>query len=148
MIRSNRMWLRCGLGAAVILGLAGCTTNSQVAWEADGTPQHTHPGQNWWRYQFVYHPDEQVYYNTYSQKYYWFEEGIWHEGKMLPTHIPLSGKHARAVKVFERQPHIQHDSVVAMSGPFNFPFPSSLETGVIEEENFAYTAVPTDGEAE
>ena len=53
-IRSSAAAL--GLGVIATGGLlSGCETTPDVAWQDNGIPNHTHPWQPWWTYQFVYH---------------------------------------------------------------------------------------------
>ncbi len=101
--------------------------SSNVVWEADGTPQHiSHNEQAWWRYQFVYHPEAQVYFNPYTHTYYWYSGHEWVEGSRLPEHITLDKKLAQVVRVHSRPPHVQHRTITtAAAGPSYGVFPSS-----------------------
>ena len=63
---------RTGLGAAAVLGTAvaicGCQqAKHPVSFQAVGPPMHEHPHQTWWTYQFVYHPEQQTYYEPYTR---------------------------------------------------------------------------------
>lgn len=128
MSRMKRTSLKimCTLGA--VLGLAGCGhLSSHVVWEADGTPQHVpHNEQAWWRYQFVYHPESQVYFNPYTHVYYWYTGHEWVEGQRLPAHFTLDKKLAQVVRVHSKPPHVQHRTITtAAAGPSYGVFPSS-----------------------
>lgn len=128
MSRMKRTSLKvlCTLGA--VLGLAGCGhLSSHVQWEADGTPQHiSHNEQASWRYQFVYHPEMQVYFNPYTHVYYWYTGHEWVEGTRLPEHFTLDKKLARVVRVNSKPPHLQHRTITTVAaGPVDGVFPSS-----------------------
>ena len=127
MSRSKRTGLKIACCVAVVLGLAGCSgTRTTVRWESDGTPQHTHPNQQWWRYQFVYYPDVQVYFNPFTHSYYWYTGERWVQSERLPTWITLDKNLARVVKVYSKPPHLQHRTMTAaVAGPSHGVFPSS-----------------------
>jgi len=92
--------------------LSGCTSaQTQVSWEADNTPQHTHQHQDWWNYQFVYYPQAQVYYEPHSKTYYWFADGIWNEGPVLPSRFVIRYDTPRVVKLESRYPYMHHHTV-------------------------------------
>jgi len=94
------------------LALSGCTTaHTQVSWEDDNTPKHTHQHQDWWNYQFVYYPKAQVYFEPYSETYYWFANGIWNEGPVLPSRFVISNETPRVVKLESRYPYMHHHTV-------------------------------------
>lgn len=115
--------------AALTIGatmLGGCNhTHSQVTWQDDNTPRHVHQQQDWWNYQFVYFPVAQVYYEPYSETYYWFQDGLWREGNELPSHIKLQHETPHVVKLESRYPYMQHHTVTR-SFAMNFqPYPGS-----------------------
>ena len=127
MSRSKRTSLKVACCVGVVLGLAGCSgTMTTVRWESDGTPQHTHPNQQWWRYQFVYYPDVQVYFNPFTNDYYWYTGEQWVQSQHLPEWITLDKNLARVVKVYSKPPHLQHRTMTAVvAGPSHGVFPSS-----------------------
>lgn len=145
MSRSKRTSLKIACCVAVVLGLAGCSgTRTTVRWESDGTPQHTHPNQQWWRYQFVYYPDVQVYFNPFTHSYYWYTGEQWVQSQRLPEWITLDKNLARVVKVYSKPPHLQHRTMTAaVAGPSHGVFPSSAnELG----GQFAVTTAEPKGE--
>ncbi len=106
------------LVAATCLGglMTGCESNdstTQVTWQANGTPFHHDAEQDWWHYQFVYYPNKQVYFEPFSQTYYWYDISTWHEGTQLPQHITVHGDTPQVVKLKAELPFYQHDTVVA-----------------------------------
>ena len=93
--------------------LAGCETATSISWQRDGVPHHQHPEQEWWHYQFVYHPNAQVYFEPYTKTYYWFEKGSWCAGAKPPTGLELNTQLATVVKLQQSLPFVQHDTVLA-----------------------------------
>lgn len=139
--------LTFGLTAACLLGGCNSPSHTQVQWQPDGQPQHTHHTEDWWQHQYVYHPNAQVYYEPYSRTFFWFENNQWNEGPELPQHFTLEQDRARVVKLKSPKPHAQHDMVVAKHGPQQLraypasPFeavesdPSGMHAGVDPEQN-------------
>lgn len=139
--------LTVGLAAAFALGGCNSASHTQVEWQPEGTPRHTHHTEDWWQYQYVYHPNVQVYFEPYSETYFWFENGQWHEGAELPKHITLDPEWTRVVKLKSPKPHSQHATVVAQHGPQKYraypasPFESGeshasgMQAGVDPEQN-------------
>ena len=128
MSRMKRTSLKIMCALGVVFGLAGCGhLSSDVVWEADGTPRHVpHNDQAWWRYQFVYHPEAQVYFNPFTNAYYWYSGNEWVESQQLPEHIILDKNLARVVRVNTKPPHVQHRTITtAVAGPSYGVFPSS-----------------------
>jgi hypothetical protein len=102
------------LSLAAMAGLtAGCAQESTVTWQPDGMPHHTHPNQNWWSYEFVYHPNAQVYFEPYTHQYFWFQDGWWHRGDQPPQELTLDPTLARVVKLQQTSPYPQHGTVLA-----------------------------------
>ena len=91
---------------------AGCSQESTVSWQPDGMPHHTHPYQSWWTYEFVYHPNAQVYFEPYTQQYFWFEDGWWHRADQPPQELVLDPTLATVVKLQQTVPHPQHETVL------------------------------------
>ena len=91
--------------------LGGCETTSQVTWQDNGIPNHVHPWQPWWRYEFLYHPNAQAYYEPYTQQYFWYQDGAWRQGEELPIELALRADIAHVVKLQHDLPYLQHDTV-------------------------------------
>lgn len=107
----------CGIFIATVLFTAGCATNeTKIAFHPSGLPHHEHPRQDWWHYQFVYHPHQQVYFEPYTRTYFWHEDGQWFEGARLPSHITVNPEGSRVVFVKTPVPHAHHQMVVATAG--------------------------------
>lgn len=118
--------------AVVLLGggvfaLAGCQTASHtnVTFHDDGQPRHEHPHQDWWHYQFVYYPNDQVYFEPYTRTWFWNEQGQWQEGDTLPQFIGVNPDHAKIVYLKTPTPHAQHRTVIAAAGYSVKPYTAS-----------------------
>ncbi len=132
------------LSTAALFVMSGCgyKRGSEVTFHASGLPHHEHPYQDWWTYQFVYHPHAQVYFEPYSRTFFWNEDGHWVEGKTLPTYITIDPDHAKVVYLKSSEPHAQHITVVAQAGPaYGRHDPSPWPNGDAE---FAITQAPID----
>jgi len=131
MSRSKLNVLRIACCVGAVLGLAACNqTNSIVEWEADGTPRHFHPNEHWWQYNFVYHPEAQVYFNPFTHTYSWYDSDneMWFDGKRLPKEYAINVHNAQVVKVNFKPPHSQHRTITAKkAGPTFSAFPASTE---------------------
>ena len=101
------------LGLCVAAGLSGCQSATTVSWEPSGTPRHEVPGESW-HYQFVYHPNAQTYYEPFTQRYFWFEDGAWRGGDHCPPELSLDPRLAKVVYLENSVPFIQHDSTYAL----------------------------------
>jgi hypothetical protein len=113
---------------AMMLTLPGCQRPmTQVTWEMGGMPSHDHPHQMWWQYQFVYHPQEQVYFEPYTGTYFWFAGDRWEEGSVLPTWIHLDPEKAEIVKLQEHKPYVQHFAVMKWAWPYSNPLSGSVD---------------------
>jgi hypothetical protein len=114
------------VSVAAIFALGGCaSTSSEITFHPSGLPHHEHPHQDWWSYQFVYHPHAQVYFEPYTRMFFWNEDGYWMEGRVLPSHITVDPHHAKVVHLKTPVPHAQHLTVVASAGPaYNVHAPS------------------------
>jgi len=110
------------LAVAALGALAsGCSSESKVTWLDSGVPYHQNGEGISWNYQFVYHPNAQVYFEPHSKTYFWFENNAWQSGAELPREVtPLDDRLARVVHVRELEPMLQHDSVIAMNPPTSF----------------------------
>lgn len=103
------------IAAVAALG-AGCA-QPQVSWLDNGVPYYDHPEQTW-HYQFVYHPNSQVYFEPYTKTYYWYGNGEWHSGSDIPQELrPLDDRIARIVKLQDFEPFNSHPFVVAQHPP-------------------------------
>jgi hypothetical protein len=112
-----------GLAAA----LAGCQTHQYpTAWEGS-TFEHAHPYQNWWSYQFVYYPGQQVYFEPYTETYFWFENGLWEQGPELGENFAIDSSDAVVVKLQHKKPYVQHCSVTVWHPNYYGPVPGSLD---------------------
>jgi len=108
----------CALSAAAAFAMGGCVTSgSDITFHPSGLPHHEHPTQDWWSYQFVYHPHEQVYFEPYTRMFFWNEDGEWVEGERLPRHITVDPRYSKVVFLKTPVPHAQHLTVVASAGP-------------------------------
>ena len=108
------------LAAAAVLA-TGCAQDSEVTWLDNGMPYHGQSEQGWWHYQFVYHPNAQVYFEPHTKTYYWFEDNVWQSGSELPRELtPLDGRLARVVKLNEAEPMLHHESVLAQNPPSTY----------------------------
>lgn len=135
----KRSFALIGAAAALSVTLGGChRPDSTVSWEPNGMPSHVHPHQEWWSYQFVYHPRAQVYYEPYTQTYFWFADGMWEQGPEVPANIPLDARSANVVKLQQPAPYVQHASVVAWNWPWFKAVPGSLN-----EEHMTASAIMT-----
>ena len=112
MTRSKAIALMLMMMAAAGL-TAGCSQDSTVTWQPDGMPHHVHPNQSWWTYEFVYHPNAQVYFEPYTKQYFWFEDGWWHAGDQPPGELVLDPSLATVVKLQQTAPYPQHGTVLA-----------------------------------
>ena len=43
----------------------------------------------WWDVQVVYHPEANLYFDPYSQQYYFEANGVWNQSEYLPSNIRL-----------------------------------------------------------
>ncbi|UCD74234.1 MAG: hypothetical protein JSV91_10635 [Phycisphaerales bacterium] len=114
------------LTATAVLGLAGCSPDTTVSWQDNGTPKHFHPAQTWWNYQYVYYAQPQVYFEPYSHTWYWFEDDLWHQGFDLPETISVYDQTPQVVKLASLPPFEQHDTVASTFGPYFYAYPGSL----------------------
>ena len=98
--------------AALLVALGGCAVSSEtITFNDDGQPRHEHGWQDWWNYQFVYHPNEQVYFEPYTGTYHWFEGESWTSGGELPAIFKPDPQFATVVFLKEGQfPWAQHDT--------------------------------------
>jgi hypothetical protein len=117
------------LGLATIFGvcaLGGCKSESAVSWQGNGIPRHEHPTQGWGNYHFVYHPDAQVYFEPYTQTWYWFEKGDWCAGDQAPPWVKLVPERAQVVKLPDTLPFRHHMSVKSMHPSF-YELPTNFD---------------------
>jgi hypothetical protein len=116
---------------SLLAGLGGCSRSSTIeaTWTADHLPEYHHPNQGWWRYKFAYYPDSQVYYHPYRRMYYWYENGVWEEGHVLPTNLicTLSRHDMQVVKLQEEKPYVQHLTVLQWHKPYHGRFDGSTD---------------------
>jgi hypothetical protein len=125
--------MRRTIPAALALSLVpaihfGCAPQATVVtWQESAAPRHAHATQDWWQYQFVYHPQAQVYLEPYTRTWFWFKDGQWHEGPVLDPGIHLDHSLSRIVLLNSRTPHEQHDTVAVAHGPWRSRHPSSRE---------------------
>ncbi len=101
-----------GLSLLAALGLSGCDTHT-IVMQDNNVPYHEKAGQEWWTYQFVYHPNSQSYYEPYSKTHYWFSNGAWHAGPELPSALAPKADIGQVVRLQAGQlPFAQHGSVL------------------------------------
>lgn len=105
--------------ATVMLMAGGCTQPSQsISWQDNGMPRHENGADSWWNYQFVYHPDDQVYYEPYTKTFHWFDDGTWRSGDNTPDEMWLDPAMARVVYLkLDEFPWGQHDTVAGTWEP-------------------------------
>lgn len=98
--------------AAAVATLGGCAVSSEsVTFQDDGPPRHQHGWQDWWSYQFVYHPNDQLYFEPYTGTYHWFENETWRSGTELPNALSPDPSLAQVVFLQEGQfPWAQHQT--------------------------------------
>ena len=129
------MALACVTGFAA-LTLTGCASpNQHLSWDPDGQPRTDHPEQQWWHYEFVYHPQAQLYYEPYTKRYFWFNglDQEWMTGDQPPKGFSIDPTVSKVVRVKTREPHMDHVIVLAVAGPhWQTGRPSSWETGQVE----------------
>ena len=127
--------------AAALLG--GCTSfnpaKTHISRTTGEVPFHQHPHHNWWHYKFAYYPKQQVYFEPYSQTYYWFAEGQWEQGPNLPETFSLDPHEVKTVRLLFERPYVQHLSVLMSSWPYSTPIPGSLDDFHTSPEGIAMT---------
>jgi hypothetical protein len=122
------------VGATAIVAacsLTGCeSAQSSLSIQDNGVLRQDSTAHTWWHYQFVYYPDEQVYYEPFTQTYWWFEEGSWWPGDKLPDEFELRREMAQVVYLQHDRPYLQHGTVLALhpvpSHPVNPKFDPRL----------------------
>ncbi|MHC5022701.1 MAG: hypothetical protein ACYTGG_02150 [Planctomycetota bacterium] len=81
-----------GLLAATAIALVGCGSGggkmTSSKWHANLNEQSPEYSQ-WWDGKIVYHKDSEVYFDPYSQTYYWMEMDNWVAGNQLPRRFSL-----------------------------------------------------------
>ena len=98
------------IGAVVVAGLAltGCGTSggfhSSSNYSMDENPTMGYSQENvqrfdvwfngnidheWWDVQVVFHPEANLYFDPYTQLYYFEADGTWNQSQYLPTNIRL-----------------------------------------------------------
>lgn len=98
------------IGATVVasLALVGCGTSSSHSSSSSSSmsmspttgmsQENVQSYNNWftdninhefWDTQIVFHPESNVYFDPYSQTYYWEANGTWSKGSSLPTQFSL-----------------------------------------------------------
>jgi len=135
--------------AAAVATLGGCAvTSDTITFEDSGQPRHEHGWQDWWNFQFVYHPNDQVYFEPYTGTYHWFQNERWNTGSELPSAFSPDPDLAQVVFLQEdafpwaqhntttfvhesRRPFrpAQHDAVGYASAN-GWPMPENAEGGV------------------
>jgi hypothetical protein len=118
MMRRMRFALTTAALTTTCLLAAGCQRQAAtVTWQTNGIPRHDHPDQDWWRYQFVYHPDAQVYFEPYTGVYHWYAYGAWHRGTELPGYVAIDTRLATVAKLQTDRPYMQHQTVAQIHPP-------------------------------
>lgn len=108
--------------------LSGCeSAQSTVTWQDNGMPRHEHPQQDWWHYQFVYHPFAHAYYEPYSATWFWFENGSWWYGEELPRGLNVNAEHAVVVKTRWDLPFLQHQPTTLAMHPCPIDVPMRFD---------------------
>lgn len=119
---------RCNGLALVAGGLlaaaTGCETESKITFQDNGIPRHEHGWQDWWNYQFVYYPEENVYYEPFTETYFWFDSDGWAQGDTLPRALYLDRTRAEVVRLqSDELPFIQQVSVSTWHEPVEAVMP-------------------------
>jgi hypothetical protein len=128
MRRSRLLVPVAALSLLTTLGMTGCSGHSTVAWEDSGTPVHNAPDQSWWQYEYVYHPESQVYFEPYSTTFYWYNGQVWQSGQELPDWVAVNPDNAVTVRMATKEPYAHHERAVALHGPLFGAYPSSMST--------------------
>lgn len=124
------------LAASGAISLTGCShnANSTVVWEDNGMPSHNPMSQNKrWKYKFVYFPGEDVYYEPYTQKYFWFDGDFWYEGDQLPKHITINSVEPQVVRLAFDKPYMSHGSVVSQFAGYKTMKPGATDVSFFGE---------------
>lgn len=100
--------LGCAAAAVVCLTM-GCESNDTTAqWQPGQAPYFNGETQEWWHFKFVYHPQDEVYFQPYTGQYYWFADGAWRSGTELPLGRAISSVDAKIVKSTTDLPFLHH----------------------------------------
>ena len=138
--------LLVGLSLITMTTMLGCDSSQHtITMQDNGVPYHVHGSQDWWHYQFVYHPDAQTYFEPYTQTYFWYEEGAWHAGPESPPQLILDVDRAKVVKLrTDEMPFLQHTTVLA-SHPPRGEMPAQMDP---REDNllYAWNTIATDSQ--
>lgn len=121
---------------ATLSMLNGCATpNQYLSWDSNGQPRTDHPEQSWWHYEFVYHPQAELYYEPYTKRYFWFDEHRWEwmSSNQPPRGTSVDPTVSKVVRVKTQDPHMDHVTVLAVAGPQWRGAPSSWETGQVDD---------------
>jgi hypothetical protein len=107
------------LNALGLMAIAGATMvgcqSTDVTWE-DGVPRHVAMHDEWSNYQMIYHPDARAYYEPYTQRRFWYQDGAWQEGDAFPIELPFDPERAQVVHVRDIDPEIIHATASAFHG--------------------------------
>lgn len=108
-IMSTSRMLRPFLVASVLACgglLVGCRS-SELVWHENGTPEFRYGEKSW--YQFTYHPEQDVYFEPYSNTYFWKDNGgQWASSHDLPWGIELDHSSATIVKLRDYHPLVEY----------------------------------------
>lgn len=129
--------------AALLAAVGGCsTTRTEVTWQENGLPRHEHPWQDWWHYQFVYHPIAQAYYEPYTTTWFWYESGLWWAGSELPRGL-FPDRHPVVVKTRWDAPFLQHDPTILVQHPCPIEPPLRFDPARQDEFNSVVSMYPS-----
>lgn len=139
--------LAATVAATAAFTLGGCYTSSEsVTFEDGQAPVHEHGWQDWWSHQFVYHPEQQAYFEPYSGTYHWFENGAWVEGDSLPLALNPDPELAEIVFLQNGQaPWDQHPTVTTNNPPVN-PFRPAAHDAIAWADDNGWPSADDEGE--
>ena len=90
-------------GSLFLVGAAGCES---------GRPYAIYGGyQSEGDYDYVYYPDNEVYFAPSARVYYWREGNDWHHGRDLPRTVVVNRSAQVNVRLHTDQPFTMHEQV-------------------------------------
>ena len=114
-----------GVVVAIAIGMTGCQNRDYVRWDESGAPATVNARTNEAVYTYVYFPELQVYLEPHSQLYFWFQDGAWYEGNVLPAGLSIDKQYFEFVELNTPKPWTQH--VTVHSGFGGDYLPGSIE---------------------
>jgi hypothetical protein len=96
---------------AITVGLASCHDSEYVRWDPTGMPARINPATNQAIYRYVYYPNLQVYFEPYSEIYWWFQDEAWYEGNRLPEGTTVRHEYFQFIELATPKPWTHHVTV-------------------------------------